>query len=128
MNKAVVLDTSAIIAAYNDEPGGENVKKYRDSSYLSSVNLAEAIIVFGRIDVPPVRARAFVDMLVREIVVFDEEQAELTAALHKEAKKYGLSLGDCACLALAQNRKIAVVTADKVWDKLKKHFDIILLR
>ncbi len=128
MSKYVVFDTSAIVAAYNGEPGGESVEQYRLHSYFSSVNLAEALTVFSRANVPINTAKNLIRMLVSEIVIFDEEQATLSAALFENTKKYGLSLGDRACLALATFKKVPVLTTDRVWEKVKGDFKVVVLR
>jgi ribonuclease VapC len=49
------------------------------------------------------------------------------AGLRASTRTFGLSLGDRCCLALAQVRGAAVVTADQSWKKLKG-FDIKLIR
>jgi len=49
------------------------------------------------------------------IVHFTTEQAEIAAILWAVTKPFGLSLGDRACLALAQTLNAEVITADKTW-------------
>jgi PIN domain nuclease of toxin-antitoxin system len=39
-------------------------------------------------------------------------------------EKAGLSLGDQACLALAEQLKMPLLTADRSWKELKMHVDI----
>ena len=63
-----------------------------------------------------------------EIVPFDANQAATSAALRQITKTLGLSLGDRACLALAQQKQLPVITADKIWGKLNLSIDVILAR
>ena len=50
-----------------------------------------------------------------EIVPFTDSQARLAGELRRTTKSRGLSLGDRACLALAQERGLTAVTADAAW-------------
>ena len=45
----------------------------------------------------------------------EEEHAILTASLLPIMKRFGLSICDRACLALAKSRGLPVLTADRVW-------------
>jgi PIN domain nuclease of toxin-antitoxin system len=49
---------------------------------------------------------------------FDRELAVGAAALLRPTSRFGLSLGDRACLALARLRDLPAVTADRAWAKL----------
>ena len=109
------LDSSALIALFNSEPGGELVQNLADEAVLSTVNLAEVTtkIVEWGID------RGKLDRVLAEgkfdIVPFSESQARLCGELRRPTKSRGLSLGDRACLALAQERGLTAVTADAAW-------------
>ena len=56
--------------------------------------------------------------IVRHVLPFDEEQSRVAAAIHARTRTHGLSLGDCACLALGRVRRATVYTADRVWTEL----------
>ncbi len=60
--------------------------------------------------------------------LFDAAQALETACLRQKTKVFGLSLGDRACLALAQRNQFAVITADKIWKEINLPIEIILIR
>ena len=62
------------------------------------------------------------------IIEFDQEQAIIAASFDKITKKYGLSLGDRACLALAKHKKLPVLTADKIWKKFDLGLKVQLIR
>lgn len=63
-----------------------------------------------------------------EIVAFDDAQALQSARIRPLTKKYGLSLGDRACLALAMTRERIVLTSDRPWAELDIGLDIRLIR
>lgn len=63
-----------------------------------------------------------------DIVPFSVSQAEMAAQLWETTRRYGLSLADRACLALAMERKAPLLTADKVWAELGLDVEIRLLR
>lgn len=116
----VVLDASALLALLNQENGADEVAGLLPHSVMSSVNLAEVIkvlVVDKKIPLP--EARLQFSGLVSHIQPFTEEQAYLCASLVEKNKKYGLSLGDRACLSLAIEKKYPVYTADKIWAKLE---------
>jgi ribonuclease VapC len=112
---SVALDSSALIALLNAEPGGDLVRSVLAEAAVSTVNLAEVTtkLVDWRIDLEDLSA------VVREgkveIVPFTETQARLCGELRRATKSRGLSLGDRACLALAQQRGLTAVTADAAW-------------
>lgn len=59
---------------------------------------------------------------------FDKQQARIAGNLWKQTKELGLSLGDRACLALAQHLELPVLTADKIWQQLDIGVSIQLIR
>jgi len=127
MNKFVV-DASALLALLNQENGYEQVEEILPQAIMSSVNLSEVIAVLTRIGMDDQEARAITHSLVSEFISFDTEQAEIAGSLSRQTKKFGLSLGDRACLSLAKITKLPIMTADKIWSKLKCDVDIIVIR
>ncbi len=109
------LDSSALIALLNSEPGAETVKRLLNDAALSTVNLAEVAtkLVDWNIDVSEL-SRVAAEGKV-EIVPFSESQARLAGELRRLTRSRGLSLGDRACLPLAQERGLSAVTADAAW-------------
>jgi PIN domain nuclease of toxin-antitoxin system len=63
-----------------------------------------------------------------QIVSFDETQALLSGSLRTVTRARGLSLGDRACLALAQHLNAEVVTADNAWTRLDLSLTITNIR
>ena len=64
-----------------------------------------------------------------EITPFTQIHALHAANLIPQTQRYGLSLGDRACLALAKERQLSVLTADAVWtDLVGIDVDVIQIR
>ncbi|MGQ0799171.1 MAG: type II toxin-antitoxin system VapC family toxin [Pseudomarimonas sp.] len=114
----IALDASALLAYLFSEPGSETVTEHLAACCLSSVNLAEVISRFVRDGHSPELVHQQLVSSGIEIVPFLSEDAALAAGLLVHTQKFGLSLGDRACLALALRRNITALTADQVWSKL----------
>ncbi|MBO0799170.1 MAG: type II toxin-antitoxin system VapC family toxin [Blastocatellia bacterium] len=123
-----VLDSSAVLALLQQEPGKEKVEAILDDSVMSAVNYCEILGKLIDAGVPDGEARESVDILGVGVVGFDVDQARLAAALSPATKSIGLSLGDRSCLALGLMRDHTVVTADKAWGKLKIGLKIDVIR
>lgn len=125
---SVVLDASALLALINKEKGYEIVEKYLPDSIMSSINLAEVATVLMRLDIPFDEVTDLLSNIMKEIIPFDERQAYIAARWYQKTKTFGLSLADRACLALAESKKLSVITADKAWANIDKSIEVILLR
>ena len=115
----VILDASALLALIQNEKGAASVQQYAKHAVMSTVNFAEVLSVLVRNDVALVDARRLLLTMVGCLMPFDEEQASVAGSLKALTKKQGLSLGDCACLALGLVKQRKVITTDKVWQQLK---------
>jgi ribonuclease VapC len=124
----VVLDSSALLAFVQGEPGGEIVAAVVGDALMSSVNHAEVVTKLvertGSLDV----ARVALGMANVDVVDFDRPQAEQAGLLVKQTRSRGLSLGDRACLALAAREAAPVLTADRIWAMLKLDIEVRLIR
>ena len=125
---SVVLDASALLAWLHQETGHEEVADWLPNSIVSCVNWAEVIqkSVAKSVDVTGIRQDVMALGLVLE--PFTATQAELSGTLWQHTKKFGLSLGDRACLALASEKSLPVLTADRQWRKLKTDIEISNIR
>lgn len=121
---AVVLDSSAILAAILGEPGGDAVFDRIDDAAVSAVNVAE-VYTYAAINQLPIGA---IDAFFADTGILIEDftgaQAVATGSLAAITRKAGLSLGDRACLTLASVTKAEVLTADRVWAKAAKDLDL----
>ena len=110
-----VLDASAVLALLFGEPGAEAVVDYiANGAAMSTVNLAEVATVLTRHQREPNTVLDPLRAQVR-IVAFTDADAVLTAELYPLVSARGLSLGDRACLALAQRLDAPAVTAEHLW-------------
>ena len=124
----IALDASALLAFLFREEGHEAVATHLDEGLLSTVNLSE---VLGRFARDGHDAFAVLDRLERgpiEIVPFGVSDAARAAALVPHTAHLGLSLGDRACLALAQSRGIRAMTADRTWADLDVGVETVVIR
>ena len=123
-----VLDASALLAMLQEEAGSAVVLRHVFESWISAVNMAE---VYGKLATRGVPAESMFEIAsgaVKGIVPFSERQARLTADLLPQTRALGLSLGDRACLALAIERELPVLTTDKAWKALRLGVEIRLIR
>lgn len=111
----LVLDASVILAAILGETGGDEVFDHIEDSSVSAVNVAE-VYTYAAVHLFPTEAiDAFFAETGIAVLPHDFEQAVATGKLASVTRKAGLSLGDRACLALAQNKQAEVLTADRPW-------------
>ncbi len=123
-----IMDSSAILAMLHMEPGADKVAAVLSHAVISAVNLAEVVGKLTRQGLPFSEANRLVRVLQLRIMPYDEPQALATAALLAPTTPYGLSLGDRACLALAQRLSLPVLTADRAWGKLDLGIEVKLIR
>ena len=82
---------------------------------MSSVNLAEVMTILVRDGLPPADAERALAKLPITIHAFDAVLAREAGAMLAITRKFGLSLGDRACLAVAQRENLPVLTGDRAW-------------
>jgi PIN domain nuclease of toxin-antitoxin system len=122
----VVLDASALLALLFKERGHEKVAVAADGGSATTVNLVLARFV--RDGHPVAAVLEQFEIYAIDWVPFDDVRAAEVAALWPKTRKAGLSLADRACLALALERQLPVLTADRVWTELGLPLDIRLIR
>lgn len=123
-----VLDASALLALLNAEKGADLVQGLLPQSVISTVNLAETVARLSAVGMPEDQIRDVLAYLGLEITPFDEEQAFQSGLLYKQTQPLGLSLGDRACLALAQITDATAVTSDRAWKDLDIGVGLKLIR
>ena len=124
----VVLDASAVLALLNSEPGAEAVEAVVSSAALSTVNLTEVLSKLAEQGLDDEQLRLVATSLPCEIVPFDAGQAFAAAALRRTTRSKGLSLGDRACLAMAQAINGRALTTDTVWKEIDVGIAIEVIR
>lgn len=125
---SVVLDSSALLAYFQNERGAETVSRQLDQSTMSSVNWSEVVQkgLFGSMTIE--RLREDVEALGVTILPFTGEDAEQAALLWNRTKRWGLSLADRACLALALRLGVPVVTSDRAWSAVQTGIAVHVIR
>lgn len=111
----IVLDASALLAYLFRESGHQVVAEYIESACISTVNLSEVAGRLIRDGIDPSPLIQQIDKTSIEIVPFTQTHALHAAHFIPQTKRHGLSLGDRACLGLAKERNLTVLTADTAW-------------
>ena len=125
----IVLDSSALLALLNQEPGAENLSAdLLTTSICSTVNIAEVHTKLVMRGMTQRDAWTAAVTSVHEIVDFTMQQAKQVGDLAAETRSIGLSLGDRACLALAMELGVPVYTADRAWKRLRLPVQIHSIR
>ena len=130
MTRGHLLDASALLAMIFNETGAAMVAGLLDDSEIHSLNLAEAMRKMVALGMPADEVIGQIEALNLEVIEeLRAEQAYEIARLSPEAKRLGLSLGDCVCLALAEWHGVKAVTADRSWQKLQgRKVEVVLIR
>ena len=123
-----VLDASALLAYLHREPGKEQVEGRIADLCISSVNWYEVVQKTLAKGVDVSKMIKLLRDLELTIEPFSDRQAESAAQLWPETRELGLSLADRACLALALEKSLPVLTTDRVWKKLKLGLEVRLMR
>jgi PIN domain nuclease of toxin-antitoxin system len=123
-----VLDASALLALLNQEPGSEAVASIITQAAISAVNLSEVVAKLAEAGMAEAVLRQVLEGLGFEVVPFDETQAFIAGLLRSQTRSLGLSFGDRACLALARERNLPVLTTDRVWENLNLGIEIRVVR
>lgn len=129
MNKWV-LDASAILAYLKREPGWQTVENFLrvDECIISTVNYAEVAGKLAENGLPEDAIRTALDSLELKVRDFDVLLALKSGLLRPLTKALGLSLGDRACLILAQQLGLPALTADSTWETLALGIPITVIR
>jgi PIN domain nuclease of toxin-antitoxin system len=125
----VVFDASAILALLQQETGSEKLTEdLRKNAVASTVNLAEVQTKLVKKGIEPNDAWESTLSTISEAEPYTGRQAMIAGSLIAKTEKYGLSLGDRSCLALAIVLKAPVYTTEQVWKNLKVGIPIHVIR
>lgn len=124
-----VVDSSAVLALRNQEPGVERVEvAFAEGAAINALNLAEVVAKMSDAGSSEVTIHEMLDSLEIEVTSFDADLAYRAGLLRALTRRAGLSLGDRACLALARGLGLPGLTADRVWAELDLGVEIRLIR
>jgi PIN domain nuclease of toxin-antitoxin system len=125
---SAVLDSSALLAVMNTEPGADAVIAAMADAVISTVNVAEVVSKLvergATLDHVRTSLRAF-DLMIAD---FDLPLAEAAGELRRNTRRAGLSIGDRACLALARREAAPALTTDRAWAGLDLGIEIRVIR
>lgn len=125
----LVLDTSAVVAAWGEEPGAAVVAEAvaRGGAVVSAVNATEVGVVLTRFGAEPGEAASFLLQIGTPVVPYGPAEAEVAAPV---AARYRgrISLGDAACVATARVLGRPVLTGDRSWATLDLGVEVRLIR
>jgi ribonuclease VapC len=123
-----VLDASAVLAVLGGELGADLVVPLLGGALMSAVNYAEVASKLMNSGAGRSEARDAILGLGIEVSDFDLALAERTGELRPLTRHRGLSLGDRACLALAEREGAPAVTADRNWRDILPGIEIRVVR
>lgn len=123
-----VLDASALLVLLFEEPGADRVEALLPGAYVSAVNLSEVVAKLRDRGHPVDQAATDLLDLDMRVEPFGPDDAIAAGLLRPATRAAGLSLGDRACLALAQRLGAVAVTADRAWEGLVPGVRVELVR
>jgi PIN domain nuclease of toxin-antitoxin system len=117
-----------LLAYLNRERGVDVVAAIMSNAVVSSVNLAEVVTKLVTRGETLDGARTALSVVQLQIIDFTRSLAEQAGGLVARTRSRGLSLGDRACLVLAQREGVPAFTADRAWASLDIGVEIRLIR
>lgn len=120
----VVLDASALLAVLAREAGWEEISSLLPDALVSAVSLCEVVGKLADRGMPGEAVADALGNLGLEVVAFEAAAAHRAGLMKAKTSKHGLSLGDRACLALAQERGLPAVTTDGAWRDVRVDVEI----
>ena len=132
---SILFDTSALVAYFLNEKGAEevsywlmNVEDDKVRGYISTVTISELAFVIGNINQELINyIFAYIEESNLLIIPLTYDIAKQSGYYKLKNKNLGLSYADCHIILSGVSEKIdAILTADKIWKKLKDIKPIII--
>jgi ribonuclease VapC len=125
-----ILDASAVLAILRREAGREQLISLlrSEEAAASAVNLSEVVAKLSEDGIPSEEIPELVERLRLEVIPFDADLAYRAGFLRPLTRRLGLSLGDRACLATAQQLTLPVYTGDRSWASLQLGIPVHVFR
>ena len=122
-----VLDSSAVLAWLQQEPGSSRVESRLEGGVVTAANWAEILQKTRQHGADPQEVGLLLRSLGIDIVEVTRIDGETAAALW--VSRVPLSLGDRLCLAVAIRLQLPVLTTDRLWGKASlEGVDVEVLR
>ena len=125
-----VLDSYALMAFFEDEPGADFVRGLIHKAVESDTNLLMSVVNLGEVwySIARTTSPEIADQYVHEIKGLGIEIVDVDWALTRQAAAFkangSISYGDCFAAALAKSRKAELVTGDKEFKVLEAEIKI----
>jgi len=119
-----VLDSYALMAFFEDEPGADTVRSLILKAEEGHVNLLMTVVNLGEVwySIARTNSPETADQYIEEIKGMSIEIVDADWALTRQAAslkvKGNISYADCFAAALAKSRKAELVTGDKEFKSL----------
>jgi ribonuclease VapC len=132
--KTTVLDASAVLALFFDEPGAERVEllllKAAEADKPLLVTAANWCEVLYRMERKrgadgTAAAKRFERTMPLEVAALDRELAELAARFKTE---HGLGLADAFAAALSKAKKAELITSDPDFKLVEREITVVWIR
>ncbi len=120
-----VLDSYALMAFFEDEPGADFVRGLIYKAVESDTNLLMSVVNLGEVwySIARTNTPEIADQYIHEIKGMGIEIVDIDWTLTRQAAVFkvngNISYGDCFAAALAKIRKAELITGDKEF----KHLD-----
>ena len=128
-----VLDSFALLAYFQAEPGGTKVKNLlkkasaeKVPAFLSVINLGEIIYITERKLGRDIAENTLEDILRLPIHIAEASMNRVLTAAHVKAQ-YAISYADAFVVSLAQEFKATIITADPEFKKVESLASIMWL-
>lgn len=124
-----ILDASALLALLNNEPGAELVAEaVNQGAAMSVVNYCEVVGKLRDSGIALDEVTAILTPLNIHLFEFTVSHATRAGDLRPETRAAGLSLGDRACLALAETLGVPALTTDREWERVTGGVSVTVIR
>jgi PIN domain nuclease of toxin-antitoxin system len=104
-----------VLALLASEPGADEVEASLEGAAMSTVNLSEVLQKSEQHGIDTEGLEFDLEALGVELLPLDVAQARVASDVWVRAPRAGLSLGDRACLALAESIGGIALTMDRRW-------------
>jgi ribonuclease VapC len=129
-----VLDSFALLAYLEDEPGAEKVERLLGQAEKSKNDLVMSIVNWGEVYYSLYRSKGvataedallIIDQLPITLVDVKRDFMYVVAQIKA---RHSIALGDCFAAALAIEQGMPIITGDKEFEKLGDQIDIEWLK
>jgi predicted nucleic acid-binding protein len=128
-----VLDSYALMAFFEDEPGADTVRSLILKGEEGGINLVMSVVNLGEVwySIARTNSPETADQYIGEIKGMSIEIVDIDWTLTRQAALFkasgNISYADCFAAALAKNKKAELVTGDKEFRLLEGEIKIYWL-